>query len=281
MAGSSAAMLKAPGQSQMDSDSDEYSFEGDDPGNICCPDPKSCLLSTVCVPAWLGACKVVNARENAVVLIWGDYAGTITQPGCHCVNPCGTEFRQVSTARQTLDIKDIKCSDSKGNPIFVSGNLAYMVYSAKRACLDVTNVKEYISQQAPMVMRKICSKYPYDSVSGPSLRGHSGDETVSDDLRRVMQVKASDAGVQILQYEITDLSYAPEIAAAMLQKQQAEAMVEARQVVVQSAVDISSSAIKRMKGLGHSITPAGEERIISSLLTVICGDRGAQPTVAV
>jgi len=252
--------------------------------NLCCPHPLSCCLSTVCPISWLSSVRTIEQNEQAAVMCWGEYRGSILSPGLQVINPCGIELRKVSTARQTLDIKNLKCTDLKGNPVFVSGNVIYRIYSAKKAAVDVRDAAKYVHEQSPMVLRKVCSKYPYESKDGPSLRGGHGtmyDHAVGNDLRKELQEVVHDAGVEIIKCDLTDLSYAPEIAAAMLQKQQAEAMIEARELVVQSAVDISSAAIKRMREKGHELTPQGEERIIGNLLTVICGDRGVQTTMPV
>lgn len=209
---------------------------------------------------------------------------SILHPGLQVINPCGVELRKVSTARQTLDIQDLKCTDSKGSPILVSGNVVFRVYSAKKAAVDVTDARTYLQEQAPMTLRRVCGKFPYESTTGPSLRGGHGsmeDHIVGNELRKELQSVVHDAGLEIIKCDLTDLSYAPEIAAAMLQKQQAEAMIEARELVVQSAVDISSAAIRRMRENGHQLTAQGEERIIGNLLTVICGDRGVQTTMPV
>jgi regulator of protease activity HflC (stomatin/prohibitin superfamily) len=258
--------------------------EHDVQANLLCPHPISCLLSSIpCIwPVWCCSCKVINQNEHAAVMSWGKYVGSITSPGIQIINPIGVELRKVSTQRKAIDIKDLKCTDGKGNPIFVSGNIIYRITSAKKAMVDIQNVDRYIVEQSPMVLRRICASHPYESQSGPSLRGHNGtdeDHTVSDALRSHLQHALIDAGVEVLQFQLTDLSYAPEIAAAMLQRQQAEAMVEARQVIVQSAVQIASDAISRMKQLGHANSPAGEERIISNILTVICSERGSQPVL--
>eukprot|EP00927_Polykrikos_kofoidii_P047003 TRINITY_DN41098_c0_g1_i1.p1 TRINITY_DN41098_c0_g1~~TRINITY_DN41098_c0_g1_i1.p1 ORF type:complete len:292 (-),score=54.24 TRINITY_DN41098_c0_g1_i1:347-1222(-) len=273
------AMARAPGQVSMNDFPEDSELEQDVRGNLLCPDGKSCLLSLLALPVWMSGLKIIEQKHHAVVFVWGSYVGTLVDPGCHCVNPCGTTLKNVSTAKKTIDIKDIKVADSMGNPVCVSGNVAYQVYSAKKALVDVENVFQFVSQQAPMVLRRISSKYPYDKGSGPCLCGRDGDETVSEDLRRTMQEQVSEVGVQVLQFEITDISYAPEIAAAMLRKQQAEAMIEARQALVQSAVDISSTAIRRMKDLGHQMTTKGEERIVKNLLAVMCSDKSVQPTI--
>eukprot|EP00933_Yihiella_yeosuensis_P030766 TRINITY_DN24345_c0_g1_i1.p1 TRINITY_DN24345_c0_g1~~TRINITY_DN24345_c0_g1_i1.p1 ORF type:complete len:307 (+),score=52.58 TRINITY_DN24345_c0_g1_i1:107-922(+) len=270
----------------MSDGSDSEGHEDDVQANLLCPSPLSTVLSITpcCLPFWICSCQTINVNEQAAVISWGEYVGSISTPGLQIVNPVGVEFRKISTAKKALDLKDLKCTDGRGNPVLVSGNAIYRLCSAKKATVDIENVESYISEQAPMVLRRVCACYPYESKTGPSLRGHNGadeDHTVSIQLRKALQETLWDAGAEVLKFDLTDLSYAPEIASSMLQRQQAEAMVEARQMVVQSAVQISSNAINQMKKLGHQISPQGEERIISNLLTVICSDKGAQPTVAV
>jgi len=266
----------------VDEDSE---MDEDNQANLLCPHPLSATLSILCLPAWLSSIRTIEQNEQAAVMCWGEYRGSILQPGLQIINPCGVELRKVSTARKTLDIQNLKCTDAKGSPIFVSGNIVFRIYSAKKAAVDVQDATRYVHEQAPMVLRKVCAKYPYESTSGPSLRGGGpqtmDDHAVSNELKRELQAVVHDAGIEVFKIDLTDLSYAPEIAAAMLQKQQAEAMIEARELVVQSAVDISSAAIRRMREKGHTLTPQGEERIIGNLLTVICGDRGAQVTLPV
>jgi len=259
-------------------------MDEDNQANLCCPHPLSTALSIVCFPAWLTSVRTIDQNEQAAVMCWGEYRGSILHPGLQIVNPCGVELRTVTTARQTLDIQNLKCTDAKGSPILVSGNVVYRIYSVKKARVDVSDATRYLHEQSPMVLRRVCSKYPYESGSGPSLRGGRGsmeDHVVGNELRKELQAVVHDAGIEVMKCDLTDLSYAPEIAAAMLQKQQAEAMIEARELVVQSAVDISSAAIRRMREKGHQLTPQGEERIIGNLLTVICGDRGVQTTLPV
>mmetsp|Transcript_246 Transcript_246/g.711 ORF Transcript_246/g.711 Transcript_246/m.711 type:complete len:273 (-) Transcript_246:222-1040(-) len=262
----------------------ESEMDEDTQANLCCPHPLSAALSIIGFPCWLTSIRTIEQNEQAAVMTWGQYRGSIVEPGLQIINPCGVELRKISTARQTLDIQNLKCTDARGSPIFVSGNVVYRIYSAKKAKVDVKDATKYLHEQSPMVLRRVCAKFPYESSSGPSLRGGRGsmeDHVVGNELRKELQTVVHDAGIEVIKCDLTDLSYAPEIAAAMLQKQQAEAMIEARELVVQSAVDISSAAIRRMREKGHQLTPQGEERIIGNLLTVICGDRGVQTTLPV
>jgi len=278
--------MKTPDQQHMliqegDSASESADEIDDDvQANLVCPSALSAVLSIVCPCAWLCSIRTIQQNEQAAVMAWGQYAGSITKHGLTIVNPCGIELRVASTARASLDLKDMRCSDAKGNPIIISGNVIYKIYSVKKARVDMQNVEQYISEQGPMVLRKVCSHFPFDSSSGPSLRGGgTADNSVGAVLKKELQTVLHDSGIEVLKFDLTDIYYAAEIAAAMLQKQQAEAMVEARELIVQSAVDIASSAILRMKAKGHQLSAQGEERILGNLLTVICSDKGVHTTM--
>jgi regulator of protease activity HflC (stomatin/prohibitin superfamily) len=207
-------------------------------------------------------------------MVWGEYVGSVTKPGLVIVNPVGTELKTISTARQTMDIKELKVVDAKGNPIMISGNLAYRVYSVKKARVDVADAHNYIYQQAPMVLRKVASRFTYDM-----LRGDSHGE-VEGALRSNLQEAVSEAGVEVLKFDLTDLSYAPEIAQAMLAKQQADAMVEARRLVSQAAVGIACDAAEAVKTRGHELSNEAQEKLITNLLTVIVSHSGVTPTTS-
>lgn len=191
------------------------------------------------------------------------------------VNPIGTELRLVSTARQTMGIQELKVVDAKGNPIMISGNIAYQVYSVKKARVEVVDADIYVRQQAPMILRKVASQYTYDDLR----TDQSGQVEAS--LRNSLQKAVADAGVRILQFDLTDLSYAPEIAQAMLVKQQAEAMIEARRLITASAVTIACDAANQVKTMGHELSKETEDQLIKNVLTVICSHTGVTPTLSV
>lgn len=262
------SLLDAPEQVSM-----RENFDEDVQANLCCPAALSCCLSSVCFPAWLGAFRTVQQNQHAAVLVWGKYVGSVTNPGLRLVNPFGTELRVASTACQTMDIKELKCVDAKGNPIMISGNIAYRIYSVKKARVDVVNAEMYVLQQAPMSLRKVASKFTYDA-----LRSDDTGE-VERDLRKSLQASVSDAGILVMKFDLTDLSYAPEIAQAMLVKQQAEAMIDARRLVTASAVTIACDAAKQVKTMGHELSKEMEEQLIKNVLTVICSHSGVTPTM--
>merc|ERR1712061_420697 len=153
--------------------------------------------------SWLNAFKSVKQNEHAAVMVWGKYSGSILQPGVGIVNPVGTELRVATTALQTAEIKELKLVDAKGNPIMISGNIAFQIYSVKKARVDVVNAEVYVKQQGPMILRKVASKFSYDSLRCD----HSGE--VERGLRNALQEAVAEAGIRVLQFGLTDLSYAP------------------------------------------------------------------------
>merc|ERR1719223_293682 len=263
-------LLEAPQQVGMNA----HQVDEDVQANLCCPSAMSCAISTVCFCCWPCALKTLDQNQHAAVMVFGEYQGSITKPGLTIVNPCGVELRKVSTARMTMDIKELKVVDAKGNPIMISGNIAYRVFSVKKACVDTADAKQYLSQQSPMVLRKVASQYTYDMLCSD----HSGD--VEQALRTCLQEVVSDAGIEVLKFDLTDLSYAPEIAQAMLVKQQADAMVEARRLVCQAAVGIACDVVEQIDARGKKLSKEGKQQIITNLLTVICSHSGVAPTTA-
>jgi len=261
---------QAPTQSSM-----TPQMVADVQADLCCPSALSCVVSTLCFCTWLGSIKTIDQNQQAAVLVWGKYVGSVVEPGMKILNPIGTELRLVSTARQTMALQDLKVVDTKGNPIVISGNIAYEIYSVKKARVDVVDYFSFLRQQAAMILRKVASQHSYDDLR----TDHTG--IVQTALRTTLQNAVADIGIKVLQFDLTDLSYAQEIAQSMLVKQQAEAMIEARRLITASAVSIACDAADQVKALGHEISKETEEQLIKNVLTVICSHNGVTPTVSV
>jgi hypothetical protein len=266
-----APLNSAPAQESMGA----TTLDEDVDANLCCPSPLSCCLSSVFFCTWCGAIKTIQQNQHAAVMVWGKYVGSVTNPGMKIINPIGTELRVAEVARQMMDMRDLKCVDAKGNPIVISGNIKYEIYSVKKARVDVVNAMDFLRQQAAMALRKVASTYPYDDLRTDA----SG--AVQSALRDGLQKSVADAGIRVLEYDLTDLSYAPEIAQSMLVKQQAEAMIEARRLITASAVSIACDAAKQVKTMGHELSKEVEEQLIKNVLTVICSHNGVTPTIGV
>lgn len=255
----------------------------------CCTTSDGLWATILCCPiwplAWLDACGCipVNEREEQVLLVFGEYYSTIRSPGMHYVNPMGLEKRLVSTKRQNMDIgsatQSLKVADRDGNPVMVSGVISFRIIDSKAAALGVENAQDFVQTQAQTVLKQIVSRYPYESTDGAaSLKTETYE--IGLELCRTLQEKVHVAGVLVESFELSDLSYAPEIAQVMLVRQQAKAMVDARKTVVDGAVGIVSTAITRLAREGTELTTKDQSKLAISLLTVICGESGANPTVA-
>ena len=193
----------------------------------CCTTSLSTGLSAVpCAwPLLLCGCVPVNEREEQVLLVFGKYFDTLRKPGMHYVNPIGLEKRLVSVKRQNLDVggpnNALKVADQNGNPVMVSGVVSFRIINSKAAALDVQNAQGFVHTQAQTVLKQIVSRYPYESTNGDaSLKTETYE--IGLELCRVLQEKVTVAGVLVETFELSDLSYAPEIAQVMLVRQQAK-----------------------------------------------------------
>lgn len=239
------------------SDDESEGEEMDVEANLCCPDALSAVLSTAFFPCWLCSLKMFDQNERAAVLVWGKYVGSINDPGIHIVNPCGVETRKITTVRKTLDIREVGVTDIDGNPIYISGNVAYKIISAKKAQVDTLNPDGYTMDQAPMVLRLVAARFHYDELRG---------DAPSKILCQELQTAVASAGVQVLKFQLTDLKYDPQIAASMLARQQAVAQVDAKRALVHGAAETASSTVTRLKQLGHAFSSENEQRLIHDLL---------------
>ena len=272
--------------------------------------------------------KVLRPQEALVLTLFGNYIGTLREPGFYYVNPfcvgvnpaAKTRLNQssdvdggqspalqllsagvnlVSSAEQpskkislkimTLNNARQKINDRLGNPIEIGIAVMWRVTDTAKAVFNVDNYKEYLSLQCDSALRNIVRIYPYDVAENVdttgdgvadegSLRGSS--EVVAERIRQEIQQKVADAGLDIIEARITYLAYAPEIAAAMLQRQQASAIVDARKLIVDGAVGMVELALERLSE--KQVVELDEERkaaMVSNLLVVLCGNRDAQPVV--
>jgi len=249
-------------------------------GSLCCPSLLSCCLSSCFPLGWCGSCATVDEKTERVLLTFGKYFGTIRKPGCYCWNPCGVSSRVVSTSRSAIDLVQVKVADARGNPLMVSGVVTYQVVDARKAALDVPDSKSYINTQGLAVMKKIASMYPYEAKEGEhSLKTEASRLRLQ--MIELLQDRVTPAGIQVINFELTDLAYAPEIAQAMLIRQQAEAMVDARKIIVDGAVQISYGALSGLAERGVKMSKEEEAKMVTNLLVVICGDSKVQPQVNV
>eukprot|EP00750_Incisomonas_marina_P001314 INCI11103.1.p1 GENE.INCI11103.1~~INCI11103.1.p1 ORF type:complete len:280 (-),score=48.76 INCI11103.1:106-945(-) len=254
----------------------ESAIEGE--GNLCCPNALSACASILFPCIWLCGCKTLSESEGMVFLVNGKLAALRTEPGLFCVNPCCTKAIVVSTRQMSLDLPMSKIIDKKGNPINISAMVNYRVKNIVRASLEVTNVHAFVVNAATAILKNIASNYAYETADdSPSLKTHA--QQIGDEMVAALQERVNVAGVRIVDMLLNELSYAREIAAAMLQRQQAEALIDARTLIVQGAVEIARNATQELSKNGIEMDASEKTRLVSNLICVICGDSHVQPTV--
>lgn len=251
--------------------------------------------------------KVLNPNEAYVFALFGKYYGTIktagffwVNPFCEAINPSvrpggpvvtstgianpaamSGKAKKVSLKTMTLNNEKQKVNDELGNPVEIGAVVIWKVMNPTKAVINVENYKNYLSIQCDAIIRNTARMYPYDtSEQGDekSLRGSS--QEIAQIVCRELQEKVENAGIQILEVRITHLAYAPEIASAMLQRQQAAAIIDARQKIVEGAVGMVEMALDKLNE--NDIVELDEERkaaMVSNLLVVLCGNKDAQPIV--
>jgi len=240
----------------------------------------SCFLGTLCFPIALFSCFTVNPREEVVVLDYGKYNGTVRDEGCHWICCTGRTLKTVSTKVKSTQIAETKTIDKNGNPLIINGILSYQIRSAKKAVLDVENADHFVITQGLAAMKQIVSRYPYeegDDHTGPCLKKSS--DVIAQEVVNILQERVLVAGVKILTFTFNEISYAPEIAAGMLKRQQAQAMLQARKVIVAGAVEIAHSTVSELEAKGIPMDDKSKVKIVGNLLTVICADSSVSPVL--
>ena len=222
---------------------------------------------------------VVNPNEARVVLLFGNYLGSAKAPGFHWVNPFTVRPR-VSLRVHNFESAKLKVNDQEGNPIEIAAIVVWRVVDTAEAMFEVDDYRNFVQVQSESALRNLATSYAYDShVEGQmSLRGHTNE--VAEQLKHEIQDRLAKAGVEVMEARISHLAYSPEIASAMLRRQQASAIVAARSRIVEGAVGMVEMALERLAA--KEIVHLDEERkaaMVSNLLVVLCSDQHTQPVV--
>ena len=227
----------------------------------------------------LAGCLVIGPNESRVLTFFGRYTGSVKTSGLRWVNPF-TNKRDVSLRARNFESAKIKVNDIDGNPIEIGAVIVWRVVDTAQAMFDVENFGAYVQIQAESAVRNLAMHHPYDTHDEDkvSLRGHS--EVVADLLRKEVDARIRAAGCEVVDARIAHLAYAPEIAQAMLQRQQACAIIAARTRIVEGAVSMVEMALEQLAKRG--IVELDAERkaaMVSNLLVVLCGERSTQPII--
>jgi regulator of protease activity HflC (stomatin/prohibitin superfamily) len=230
----------------------------------------------------LGGYFTLQPNEARLLLLFGQYKGTVRQSGFHWVNPFYSHLLRpkISLRARTLTVDKLKVNDKRGNPIEIAAVVVWRVEDTAQAAFDVDDYASYVHTQSETALRHLASAYSYDDGEEGEITLRSNVEAVSQALREELQQRLAKAGVAVDEARLTNLSYAPEIAQAMLRRQQAEAVIAARQKIVRGAVSMVAMALKELAE--KDVVQLDDERkaaMVSNLLVVLCGESEVHPVV--
>jgi regulator of protease activity HflC (stomatin/prohibitin superfamily) len=219
-----------------------------------------------------------NPNEARVILFFGQYVGTLKNAGFYWVLPFTTR-EVVSRKVVSLNTKTLKVNDARGNPIEIAAIIVWHVKDSARAALNVDNYREFVAVQSETAIRVMANRYPYDADEGvESLRG--SPDKLSAELQAELQHRLDIAGIEVTETRLSHLAYAPEIASAMLRRQQAEAVVSARRIITENAVRMADSAVMQLESEGRlRLDDAAKARLVSNLLVALVSERDTQPII--
>ena len=222
---------------------------------------------------------LLQPNQAAAILLFGAYKGTDRTHGLRWVLPWLTRSK-ISTRIHNITSDKIKVNDLRGNPVEIATNVVWRVTDTAQALFDVANYMEFVEIQIESAVRAIGAKYPYDDLEHKEVTLRGDAEVVSEELERELQDRVGRAGITIDECRLTHLAYAPEIAQAMLRRQQAEAVIAARQKIVIGAVSMVENAIQLLSEKG--VVDLDDERkaaMVSNLMVVLCSEHSTQPVV--
>ena len=229
--------------------------------------------------ACLGGLTIVAPGQARVLQFLGRYTGTVRESGLQWVNPFTTR-RKVSTRIRNHETRTTKVNDAEGNPIELAAVVVWQVSDTAAAVFEVDNFEAFVAIQTDTAVRHIAGQYPYDSHGDDQLSLRDNADEITERLATEIGERVASAGVRVIESRLTHLAYAPEIAQAMLRRQQANAVVAARQRIVEGAVGMVELALNKLAE--NDVVELDEERkaaMVSNLLVVLCGDRDTQPVV--
>jgi regulator of protease activity HflC (stomatin/prohibitin superfamily) len=221
----------------------------------------------------------LQPNEGRVLILFGAYRGSVRESGWHWTNPLNTKLR-LSLRSRNFNSEKLKVNDRRGNPIEIAVVVVWRVQDTAQAIFDVDKFKEYVEVQSESAVRHLANCYPYDHGEDNETTLRSGVEEVSHALQRELQDRVTKAGVLVEEARLTHLAYAAEIAGAMLRRQQAEAIIDARQKIVHGAVSMVQMALSDLAE--KKVVDLDEERkasMVSNLLVVLCGEQEAHPVI--
>ena len=228
---------------------------------------------------FLSSLTIVQPNQAKAILFFGQYLGTIKDNGLFVTTPL-TQKINVSLKVRNFNSSLLKVNDSDGNPIEISAVVVFKVVDTAKALFDVDYYQDFIEIQSETAIRHIATQYPYDTFNDDDLTLRCNTNEVSEELAKELQERLAVAGVEVLETRLNHLAYATEIASAMLQRQQAKAILSARQIIVEGAVSMTQMALEQIEdGQDINFTDDRKVQLINNLLVSIITDKGTQPVI--
>lgn len=220
-------------------------------------------------------------NEAKVLTLFGKYVGSCKNPGLNWCNQF--YYHTKSRRKRNFNVDRIKVNDALGNPIEISAIVVWQVEDTYQASFDIENYANYVANQSESALRELAGMYPYDLFDDTSedvITLRDNNEEINDNLKQSIQKRLDKVGVEVIEARINHIAYAQEIAAAMLQRQQASAIIAARKIIVEGAVSMVDMALKELKSKGIvDLNDKAKAEIVGNLLIVLCGDKSAQPVI--
>ena len=237
-------------------------------------------IVSIVIAAVLGSgMTMIQPNQAVVVIFFGHYLGSIRESGLYLTVPL-TLRRTVSLRVRNFNSKKLKVNDVEGNPIEIAAVIVFKVIDSAKAIFDVDHYEEFVEIQSETAIRHVATKYPYDTFEEETLTLRGNAVEVSNELKQELQERLNVAGVQVIEARLTHLAYSTEIASAMLQRQQAAAIIAARKKLVEGAVGMAQMAIQQLEK--DNVIDLDDERrvnMINNLLVAIVSDKAAQPVI--
>ncbi|MEB6180238.1 SPFH domain-containing protein [Enterococcus casseliflavus] len=228
---------------------------------------------------FLSSLTIVQPNQAKAILFFGQYLGTIKDNGLFVTTPL-TQKINVSLKVRNFNSSLLKVNDSDGNPIEISAVVVFKVVDTAKALFDVDYYQDFIEIQSETAIRHIATQYPYDTFNDDDLTLRGNTNEVSEELAKELQERLAVAGVEVIETRLNHLAYATEIASAMLQRQQAKAILSARQIIVEGAVSMTQMALEQIEdGQDINFTDDRKVQLINILLVSIITDKGTQPVI--
>jgi len=237
------------------------------------------IITTIIVGILWAGFFMVHPNQARVLQLFGAYTGTAREPGLRWANPFYSK-KAVSTRVRNFESGKLKVNDSRGSPIEIAAVVVWRVIDTAEAIFEVDDYEEFVTIQSESALRNLTTTYPYEPHEGEGIALRSNPAEIAQALREEIQDRLEEAGVNVIEARISHLAYAPEIANAMLRRQQASAVIAARTKIVAGAVGMVRMALEQLKA--EQVIDLDEERkaaMVGNLLTVLCSEEGTQPVV--